>query len=58
MTGKLLTVLKKNKESGVSMMEYALLAALIAVACITAMGFLGSAIDTKFSYVAGQISGA
>ncbi len=36
-------------ERGASLVEYALLVALIAVACIAAMSFLQSGIDNKFT---------
>jgi pilus assembly protein Flp/PilA len=40
-----------NKESGASLVEYALLVALIAVVAITAISFLGERVSTKFSEV-------
>lgn len=48
---------KKNKRSqkGASLVEYALLIALVAVAGIAAMRLLGSNISTQFSTVAGQV---
>lgn len=48
---------KKNKRSqkGASLVEYALLIALVAVAGIAAMRLLGSNISTQFSSVAGQV---
>lgn len=48
---------KKNKRSqkGASLVEYALLIALVAVAGIAAMRVLGSSISTQFSTVAGQV---
>ena len=45
-------------ERGASLVEYALLVALIAVACIVAVGFLGSEASSKFSKVGSQIGGA
>ena len=45
-------------ERGASLVEYALLVALIAVACIVAIGFLGSSASSKFSKVGSQIAGA
>lgn len=48
---------KKNKRSqkGASLVEYALLIALVAVAGIAAMRVLGNNISTQFSSVAGQV---
>jgi len=39
-------------ERGASLVEYALLVALIAVVCIAAVTLLGSAAESKFSSVA------
>ena len=44
-----------NKEKGASLVEYALLVALIAVACIVAMRSLGSKISQQFSTVGDQL---
>jgi pilus assembly protein Flp/PilA len=38
-------------ESGATMVEYALILALIAVACITAVTALGTALTTKFGAI-------
>ncbi len=43
-------------ETGASLVEYALLVALIAVVCIVAITLLGSNASTKFSSVASAIS--
>lgn len=43
-------------ERGASLVEYALLVALIAVACIAAMQFLKGGIDTKFSEAGSELS--
>ena len=43
-------------ERGASLVEYALLVALIAVACIAAMQFLKGGIDTKFSEAGSKLS--
>ena len=43
-------------ERGASLVEYALLVALIAVACIAAMGFLKGGIDNKFSEAGSELS--
>jgi|GEM_PF-3769364 len=45
-------------QSGGALSEYGLLIALIAVACIAAMIFLGKAIATKFKDVGTQIQNA
>lgn len=42
-------------ERGATLVEYALLVALIAVVCIAAVTLLGSAASTKFSSVAETI---
>jgi pilus assembly protein Flp/PilA len=44
-------------ERGASLVEYALLVALIAVVCIGAVSFLGGAASTKLSSVGKAISG-
>ena len=45
-------------ERGASLVEYALLVALIAVVCILAITFLGQSASTKFSSVGNSINGA
>ncbi len=45
-----------KNESGASLVEYALLCALVAVAAIAGMSLLGTNINTAFSNVAGSIS--
>jgi len=47
-----------NKEKGATMLEYALLAALIAVVAITAITLLGKSASTAFSKIGSSISGA
>lgn len=44
-----------NDTEGQDLIEYALLAALIALAAITAMTNLGGAINTKFNAVSTQL---
>jgi pilus assembly protein Flp/PilA len=44
-------------ERGASLVEYALLVALIAVVCIAAVTFLGGAASTKFSKVGSAVTG-
>ena len=46
------------EEEGVTLIEYALIAALIAVVAIVALIFAGEQVDSIFSYIAGQLSGA
>jgi pilus assembly protein Flp/PilA len=48
---KKINVFKKD-ERGVTMLEYGLIAALIAVVCITAVTNIGTGINTKFGVVA------
>jgi pilus assembly protein Flp/PilA len=43
-------------EQGASLVEYALLVALIAVVCIVAISFVGTAASTKFSSVGSNLS--
>lgn len=43
-------------ERGASLVEYALLVALIAVACIAAMQYLRSGVNTKFSEAGSELS--
>jgi pilus assembly protein Flp/PilA len=45
-------------EAGATAIEYGLIAALIAVAAITAMGSLGNSLSNTFNYVSGQMSNA
>jgi pilus assembly protein Flp/PilA len=44
-------------ERGASLVEYALLVALIAVVCIGAVSFIGGAASSNFSSVGNEISG-
>ncbi len=52
---KLLKSLNRD-ESGQDLIEYALIAALIAVALVTSMGSVASAISTEFAKVTGQLT--
>ena len=45
-----------DEERGASLVEYALLVALIAVVCIAAVTLLGNNASSKFSSVAGSLS--
>jgi pilus assembly protein Flp/PilA len=47
---------RMDEERGASLVEYALLVALIAVVCIAAISLLGGAASQKFSTVANSIS--
>ena len=44
-----------NTERGASLVEYALLVALIAVICIVAIAFLGKSASRKFSTVGSSV---
>jgi pilus assembly protein Flp/PilA len=50
MTKKLLIALRNRKEAGASMLEYALLAALISVVCVAAITTIGE--NAKISFEA------
>jgi pilus assembly protein Flp/PilA len=54
---KFVTRFLKN-ESGATAIEYGLIAALVAVVIITGLTTLGSNLNTKFSTIASNISGA
>ena len=45
-----------NDERGASLVEYALLVALIAVVCIAAITFLGQSASTRFSTVGSSVN--
>jgi pilus assembly protein Flp/PilA len=47
-----------DDERGASLVEYALLVALIAVVCIAAISFLGESADTQFSSVGDAVANA
>ena len=47
----------EKDEKGASMLEYALMAALIAVVCITAVTFLGQQASRAFSNIGSGIAG-
>jgi pilus assembly protein Flp/PilA len=46
-----------RREEGASLVEYALLVALIALACIAAIQFLGGGISNLFNNIANKLSG-
>lgn len=50
--------LENKDEKGATMLEYALLAALIAVVCILAITFIGTQAKESFSRVGSSIQGA
>lgn len=45
-----------REEEGATMVEYGLMVALIAVACITAVALLGTDIAAMFNSVAGKVA--
>ncbi len=47
-----------QNETGATAIEYGLIAALISVAAIAAMGAMGDALQTLFNTVAGELSNA
>jgi pilus assembly protein Flp/PilA len=47
-----------NDESGQDLIEYALIAGLIALAAITTIGSLGTAINTAFSTITSTLNSA
>ncbi|MDR2337607.1 MAG: Flp family type IVb pilin, partial [Deltaproteobacteria bacterium] len=57
MAEKLLIALRNRKQSGASMLEYALLAALITVVCIVSIRTIGNQANIAFNSV-GSIMGA
>ena len=49
--------LSRDEEEGASLVEYALLVALIAVVCIAAIALIGNEASTKLSTVGNSIKG-
>ncbi len=49
------TRLQAGTERGASLVEYALLVALIAIVCIAAVSFLGGALEDDYSSVGSQL---
>ena len=47
-----------NEEEGVTLIEYALIAALIAVVAIVVLIFVGNEVFNIFSYIGDQLGGA
>ncbi|MFN8391719.1 MAG: Flp family type IVb pilin [Bdellovibrionota bacterium] len=56
MNKKTNTVQQNQQEKGATMLEYALMAALIAVVCISAVTLLGRNANTAFSKVGSTIN--
>ena len=54
---KILDTFAKD-ESGATAIEYGLIAALISVAAIAAMGAMGDSLQTLFNTVAGELNNA
>ena len=48
---------RTKTDRGASLVEYALLVALIAVVCIVAIGFLGTSASSKFNTVGSSVAG-
>ncbi len=55
-----MTVIKAflNDESGATMIEYGLVAALVSVAAIVALGLLGDSLVAIFNFVAAALTGS
>ncbi len=51
-----LNMVDNKNEKGASLVEYALLTALIAVVCIIALRTLGTTVSQQFSNVADQVA--
>ena len=49
-------VVVEKREKGATMVEYALMAALVAVVCIAAVTLLGNTASTQFSRIASAIN--
>jgi len=45
-------------DAGATAIEYGLIAALISIAAISAMGTLGNSLSNTFNYVSGQMTNA
>jgi len=57
-TSNVLSTPLRKREQGATVIEYALIAALVAVVAIAGFRLLGTNINTKMSAVATSISGA
>jgi pilus assembly protein Flp/PilA len=49
------SAMKRRTQKGVTMIEYALIAALVAVAAVAVLATIGSDINTKFGSVASAL---
>ncbi|WP_207779413.1 Flp family type IVb pilin [Zavarzinia aquatilis] len=58
MLRNLIASMRKTDERGATAIEYALIAALIAVAAIVAMGFVGNGISDVFTNVSDTLNNA
>jgi pilus assembly protein Flp/PilA len=45
-----------NDESGQDLIEYALIAALIAVTCVAVLGTIGTKVNSEFTKVSAQLT--
>ena len=57
--GKLMTYIRNFliQDDGATLIEYGLIAALIAIAAVTALGTVGTNLTSKFSTIATTVSG-
>ncbi len=46
----------QDSERGATMPEYGLMVALIAVVCLTAVGLIGTNLNTTFNSIAGSVN--
>ena len=51
-------IVQEKKEQGATMLEYALMAALIAIVCIIAVSYLGQQASTTFSVTGSTVASA
>ena len=58
MAEKLLVALRNRQSRGASMLEYALLAALIALVCIVAIRTIGQQANITFTTIGSEMSAA
>jgi pilus assembly protein Flp/PilA len=45
----------RNDRSGVTALEYGLIASLVAVAIVVSVGLLGTNLGTEFTFIAGKL---
>lgn len=48
---------RSDQDRGASLVEYALLVALIAIVCIAAVTFLGTEVSSKYSHIGSGVAG-